>query len=154
MSIKNTSKEEIPQAKIYVFREEVITIKKDRKTHRRMNVCRIRSLKWGPILPQSIFTRKLAIPVCFSGNPPSLNGGDPHSGNLSFNYFVSLEADVTSHQRKPYVKVGFALMEGKRPDDIRGLSVGGGMEEGVAQSEGGKGASSPIRGGYGKMMVG
>ena len=109
VTIRNSSKDEILQAKICILREEVITVKKDRKTHRRTNVCRVRSLKWGPILPQSVFTRKLAIPVNFSGNPPSLSGG-----NLQFHYYASLEADVQSYQKNPITKLGFLLLEGTR----------------------------------------
>ncbi|GMI06421.1 hypothetical protein TrRE_jg2336 [Triparma retinervis] len=141
---------EIPQAKICVYREEVITIKKDRRTHRRTNVCRIRSLKWGPILPQSVFTRPLAIPVSFASAPPSLGGG----GNLQFRYFVSLEADVAAPQRRPLVKVGFVLMEGSRPEDISDLLEGGEGGDGGGQGGKGGGMRGGVRGGYGKMTEG
>lgn len=125
LQIRNMSKDEIPQAKVFVMREETLAVRKDRKNHRRTNICRVRSLKWGPILPQSEFTRQLAIPVNFEGHPPSVQ-----TGSLSFRYFVQLEADVAMYQRNPTAKVDFMLVEGTQEGDTGGSGVeGGGGEE-------------------------
>lgn len=130
IKIKNTSKDEIPQAKVFIMREEIISVRKDRKTHRRTNICRVRTLKWGPILPHSIFTRDLAIGVNFSSHPPSLQ-----TNNLSFKYHVLLEADVAgggNYAKCPSTKIDFLLVEGTAPEKI--LDEDEGAERGRAQS--------------------
>ncbi|GMH56441.1 hypothetical protein TrST_g9021 [Triparma strigata] len=133
IKIKNKSKDEIPQAKVFIMREETISVRKDRKTHRRTNICRIRTLKWGPILPHSVFTRDLAIGVNFSSHPPTVQ-----SNSLGFKYHVLLEADAVTgnYQKCPSTKIDFLLVEGTAPSLGGEAGMGGGGGVGVGLQRG------------------
>ena len=112
VKIQNSSKEEIPQLKVNVIRHEQLIIKSGNQTHKKSGHATLSSVAWGPILPNSVFTRDLDLSVNLTGQPASCRA---ESGAITFTYEVQLAIkDVATCQ------VPIVVLEGKGPTGRRG----------------------------------
>ena len=113
LKIKNVSREELPSLTVHLSRSEVFTVRQTGDSgrnksvvHKRTNVIHLRSLRWGPILPNSTFARILEVGVNLAGHPPSIGGHtthhnfNPHKNGAS-SYEPGLEI-VSDESRRSY----------------------------------------------------
>jgi len=132
IKVQNMSKNEIPAVTCKVIRNEILVVKSGSNTHKKVGVVKVQSQKWGPILPNSVFTRALDTEVRMSGNPPTVK---TKSGHTQFSYSVQLAVNDVAMCEIPIV-----ILEGSAPSNMkqRNSSVGGGGAQAQAQAQHGK----------------